>query len=82
MVDNCLFNKTSRLDAKQVLWRRVLDVNDRSLRDIRTGRGDDERRTGFDITAASEVMAALCLSESYHDLRARLQRMLVGASIY
>ena len=78
VVDNCLFNKSSRLDAKQVLWKRVLDVNDRALRHVRTGKGEEERDTGFDITAASEVMAALCLSESYADLRARLERMLVG----
>ncbi len=78
VVDNCLFNQSSRLDPNQVLWKRVLDVNDRALRYIRTGRGADERATGFDITAASEVMASLCLSESLADLRARLKRMLVG----
>ena len=80
VVDNCLYQKTSRLDSTQVLWKRVLDVNDRALRTIRIGRGKEgiERATGFDITAASEVMAALCLSESLGDLRARLQRMVVG----
>ena len=78
VVDNCLFNQSARLDPNQVLWKRVLDVNDRALRYIRTGRGADERATGFDITAASEVMASLCLSESLADLRARLKRMLVG----
>ena len=80
VVDNCLFNKTTRLAVDRVLWKRVLDVNDRALRSIRTGRAKDgtERMTGFDITAASEVMAVLCLSESLKDLRARLKRMVIG----
>lgn len=80
VVDNCLFQKSSRLSLDKVLWKRVLDVNDRALRSIRTGRAKDgtERTTGFDITAASEVMAALCLSESLADLRARLKRMVIG----
>ena len=80
VVDNCLFNKTTRLAVDRVLWKRVLDMNDRALRSIRTGRAKDgtERMTGFDITAASEVMAVLCLSESLKDLRARLKRMVIG----
>lgn len=80
VVDNALYYKTSRLDADRVLWKRVLDVNDRALRSIRIGRGKNgvERATGFDITAASEVMAVLCLAESMADLRARLGRMVVG----
>jgi len=80
VVDNCLFNKTTRLAVDRVLWKRVLDVNDRALRTIQTGRAKDgtQRTTGFDITAASEVMAVLCLSESLADLRARLKRMVIG----
>lgn len=80
VVDNALYHKTTRLDSSRVLWKRVLDVNDRALRAIRTGRGKSgvERATGFDITAASEVMAVLCLAESLNDLRARLKRMVVG----
>jgi formate--tetrahydrofolate ligase len=80
VVDNALYQKTTRLDSSRVLWKRVLDVNDRALRTIRTGRSKDgtERASGFDITAASEVMAVLCLSESLSDLRARLKRMVVG----
>ncbi len=80
VVDNALHQRTTRLDPGRVLWKRVLDVNDRALRAIAIGRGEGglERATGFDITAASEVMAVLCLSESLSDLRARLKRMVIG----
>ena len=70
------------IDPRRVLWRRVLDVNDRSLRDIVIGLGGTgnsvPRETGFDITAASEVMAVLTLSTSLVDLRERLGRMVVA----
>jgi formate--tetrahydrofolate ligase len=60
-------------------WRRALDVNDRALRDIVTGLGSNAlRQTGFDITAASEVMAIFCLADSLADLQARLARMIIG----
>ena len=74
VVDNALYQKATRLDVSRVLWKRVLDVNDRALREIRIGDGKNgvERASGFDITAASEVMAVLCLAESLPDLRARL----------
>ncbi|MBL9115632.1 MAG: formate--tetrahydrofolate ligase [Verrucomicrobiaceae bacterium] len=80
VVDNALFYKTTRLDPSRVLWKRVLDCNDRALRVIKitSGKNGVERITGFDITAASEVMAALCLAESAADLRARLKRIVVG----
>lgn len=80
VMDNTLFQGTSRLDPTRVLWKRVLDVNDRALRHIRIGRDGSsvERATGFDITAASEIMAALCLSESLSDLRARIDRIVLG----
>ncbi|MEO6874218.1 MAG: formate--tetrahydrofolate ligase [Opitutaceae bacterium] len=79
LIDNHLHFKTARLNPADVLWKRVLDVNDRSLREITTGRGTPtERETGFNITAASEIMAILCLSESLTDLRARLDRIVVG----
>jgi len=80
VLDNALFQQSSRFDSTHVSWKRVLDVNDRSLRQIRVGRGSTavERFTGFDITAASEIMAALCLSESLHDLRKRIDRMVLG----
>jgi len=83
IVDNHLFHKNSQnLDPQQVTWRRVLDVNDRSLRNIRIGLGGSKdgiaRDAGFDITAASEVMALLSLATSYSDLRERLSRIVVG----
>ena len=70
------------LDLHGITWRRVLDVNDRALRNIVIGLGAKEdgvtRQTGFDITAASEVMAILALATSVEDLRARLARIVVG----
>ncbi|MFW6009773.1 MAG: formate--tetrahydrofolate ligase, partial [Actinomycetota bacterium] len=84
MVDNHLHQKGGiDLDPHRVTWRRVIDVNDRSLRNVVTGLGGradgTPRETGFDITAASEVMAALALSTSLQDLRARMGRIVVGA---
>lgn len=70
------------IDPRRVLWRRVIDLNDRSLRHVVIGLGGAmegvPRETGFDITAASEVMAALCLAEDAEDLRARLSRIVVA----
>jgi len=70
------------LDPRRVLWRRVLDINDRSLRSCIIGLGGPPnghpREAGFDITAASEIMALLCLADGPEDLRARLDRILVG----
>ncbi|MCB9740155.1 MAG: formate--tetrahydrofolate ligase [Deltaproteobacteria bacterium] len=70
------------IDPQRVMWRRVLDMNDRSLRNVIIGLGGPTqgtpRETGFDITAASEIMAMLCLAESFEDLRARLDRTLVA----
>jgi formate--tetrahydrofolate ligase len=83
MIDNHLYqgNKLG-LDQQYITWRRVLDVNDRALRNIVIGLGSRldgvPRQTGFDITAASEVMATLALSRSLKDLRARLGRIVVG----
>jgi formate--tetrahydrofolate ligase len=79
VLDNQIFNHQTHLTPSTLLWKRVLDVNDRALRRIRTSAGAaTERATGFDITAASEVMAILCLSESLADLRARLDRIVTG----
>jgi formate--tetrahydrofolate ligase len=83
MVDNHLYaGNEFGLDPRAVTWKRVLDVNDRSLRNIVSGLGTREdgipRETGFDITAASEVMAILALSTSLRDLRTRLGRIVVG----
>jgi formate--tetrahydrofolate ligase len=83
MVDNHLQQgNVLGLDPHAITWRRVLDVNDRSLRNIVTGLGTPEdgmpRQTGFDISAASEVMAILALATSLQDLRARFGRIVVG----
>ena len=83
LVDNHLhFGSPSGLDPRRVTWKRVMDMNDRSLRDIVVGLGGRTegvpRETGFDITAASEVMAILCLADGIADLKARLGRIVVG----
>jgi formate--tetrahydrofolate ligase len=83
MIDNHLYQGNALgIDQHNVTWRRVLDVNDRALRNIIIGLGDRgdgvPRQTGFDITAASEVMATLALTSSLADLRARLGRIVIG----
>ena len=83
ILDNHLYQGNQLgLDPANITWRRVLDVNDRALRNIVVGLGGAEdgvpRQTGFDITAASEVMAVLALSTSLQDLRRRLGRVVVG----
>jgi formate--tetrahydrofolate ligase len=69
-------------DLRRVTWRRVVDLNDRTLRHIVVGLGGTAhgtpRETGYDIVAASEVMAILCLSTSLHDMKARFSRIIVG----
>jgi formate--tetrahydrofolate ligase len=83
VVDNEL-HQHGDLDQHSVTWNRVLDVNDRALRNVVLGLGSNTdgvpRQSGFDITAASEVMAVLALSTSLADLRTRLGRMVVGRS--
>ena len=83
LLDNHLHHGNALdIDPKRILWRRALDVNDRSLRRIVAGLGGPAdgvaRESGFDITAASEVMAILCLAEGLEDLRVRLDRTLVA----
>src|SRR6516162_125698 len=83
MVDNHLYmGNELGLDLGQITWRHVIDVNDRSLRNIVVGLGAAvdgvPRQTGFDITAASEAMAILALSTSLKDLRERLGRIVIG----
>ncbi len=83
IIDNHLFRSTAvDLDQHRITWQRVLDVNDRALRKIIVGlgtRGDGiPRQTGFDITAASEVMAVLALATSLQDMRERMGRIVVG----
>ncbi len=77
-----LLDNPLQIDPESVTWRRVVDMNDRALREIRIGLGGPKngvpRDTGFDITAASEVMAILGLSEDLVDMRARLGRIVFG----
>jgi formate--tetrahydrofolate ligase len=85
MVDNELhFGSPHGLDPRNVTWRRVLDVNDRALRNVVVGLGARldgvPRQSGFDITAASEIMVILTLSTSLADLRERLGRIVVGTT--
>ena len=85
MIDNHIYHANSLdLDPHSVNWRRVIDVNDRVLRNIVVGLGAKPdgipRQTGFDITAASEVMAVLALSTSLQDMRKRLGRIVIGRS--
>ncbi len=82
-IDNQIHFGDTRLDPGRVLWKRSLDMNDRALRKIVLGLGGPNlggvpRESGFDITAASEIMAILCLADSRADLRARIDRILVG----
>jgi formate--tetrahydrofolate ligase len=84
MVDNHLYwRREPALDPRRTVWRRVLDMNDRSLRQIVTslGGGGAPAETGFDITVASEVMAILCLATDLGDLQARLGRIIVGYGV-
>ena len=80
LIDNARLK--GQVALKEVTWKRVLDVNDRQLRFIVDGLGGSANgiptETGFDITAASELMAVLCLADSETDLRARLDRLVVG----
>lgn len=80
VVDNALFYHTTKLDPSKVTWKRVMDMNDRSLRNIVVGlRGNGiTREDGFNITPASEIMACLCLAEDREDLRRRLDNIIVG----
>jgi formate--tetrahydrofolate ligase len=83
MVDNHLYmGNELGIDLNQITWRRVVDVNDRALRNIVIGLGAAgdgvPRQAGFDITAASEAMAVLALSTSLPDMRARLGRIVIG----
>ena len=83
LLDNHVYHDMEpRLDPRRIEWKRVMDMNDRALRDCIIGLGGPTqgvpRETGFDITAASEIMAILALAEGPDDLRARLERILVG----
>ena len=83
LLDNYLYqHQAEGFALKEVLWKRVLDVNDRSLRQIVTGLGPRTnglvQESGFDITPASEIMAILCLADSLDDLRRRVGNILLG----
>lgn len=84
LIDNNVQSKSTSLglDPRTVTWKRVMDMNDRSLRHIIVGLGGTSsgipRETGFDITAASEIMAILCLCESFTDLKERLGNIFIG----
>ncbi|WP_288315909.1 formate--tetrahydrofolate ligase [uncultured Mediterranea sp.] len=83
LLDNYLYqHRASGFGLKEILWRRVLDVNDRSLRSIVTGLGPSTngvtQESGFDITPASEIMAILCLAQDQDDLRRRIENIILG----
>ncbi|QLG46995.1 formate--tetrahydrofolate ligase [Costertonia aggregata] len=84
LIDNNIQSKTTslNLDPRTISWKRVIDMNDRSLRQVIVGLGGTgsgiPRETGFDITAASEIMAILCLAENLPDLKKRLGNIFVG----
>lgn len=83
LLDNWLYQHQSEGKAlKEILWKRVLDVNDRALRDIVIGLGPRTngitRQSGFDITPASELMAILCLSSDLDDMRRRIENITLG----
>lgn len=83
MLDNYLYQHGSEgFGLKKILWKRVLDVNDRALREIIIGLGPNTngvtRQTGFDITAASELMAIICLAKDTDDLERRIENILLG----
>ena len=84
LIDNNIQSKTRSLgiDPRTILWKRVVDMNDRALRDIVIGLGGRgngvPRQSGFDITAASEIMAILCMAKDREDLKKRFGNILVG----
>ena len=84
LIDNNIQNKTNNLgiDPRTVVWKRVMDMNDRALRRIIVGLGGTAdgvpRETGFDITAASELMAILCMCKDFDDLKQRIGNIFVG----
>ena len=83
LVDNHIhWHNPNGLDARRIGWRRVVDINDRTLRRINTGLGGTAngipRETGFDLTVASEVMAIFCLAENLMDLQLRLAKIIIG----
>lgn len=83
LLDNYIYQGNElNIDVNNIVWRRALDINDRELRSITIGEDDDkngiERKDGFDITVASEIMAVLCLSEDLDDLKRRIANIIVA----
>ena len=84
LIDNNIQSKTHNLDIdpRTVVWKRVMDMNDRALRQITIGLGGTTngipREDGFNITPASEVMAVLCMAENFNDLKKRLGNIFIG----
>ncbi|MDR3180262.1 MAG: formate--tetrahydrofolate ligase [Holosporaceae bacterium] len=86
LVDNHLHHGNKlNLDLKRIVWKRVVDLNDRALRNIVIGLGNKSdgiiRESGFDIAVASEIMAILCLSQDLADLKSRINKIIVGYDI-
>ena len=86
LLDNYIYqHRDEGFAMKEILWKRVLDINDRNLRYVVTGLGAKTNgvtmESGFDITPASEIMAILCLSKNEHDLRRRIENILLGTTI-
>ncbi|MBM7540969.1 formate--tetrahydrofolate ligase [Amphibacillus cookii] len=85
-IDNHIFQGNScEIDTRRITWKRVMDLNDRALREIVIGLGGTKqgipREDGFNITVASEIMAILCLAEGFQDLRTRLAKMVIGYKV-
>ena len=83
LIDNHIHQGNAlKIDPRRIIWKRVLDLNDRALRHVTVGLGGPlqgvPREDGFDITVASEIMAIFCLATSIQDLKARLKRILIG----
>jgi len=83
LIDNHVFQGNElQIDPRRITWKRVVDLNDRALREVIIGLGGVKqgvpREDGFTITVASEIMAVLCLADSYQDLKQRLSRMIIG----
>ncbi len=83
-LDNHIHHRSkNRISIRETFWKRVLDMNDRSLREVLVGlkKNGFARETGFEITAASEIMAILCLSKSYADLKDKIGNILIGQKL-
>ncbi len=82
MIDNSIYQGNPlNIDPNKITWKRVIDLNDRALREITIGLGNNngiKRETGFDITVASEIMAILCLSKDLMDLKERFSKIIIG----